>query len=170
MKKEYQDVISKYLGVEPVFINSNNFTAASRQRLYWTNIPFTPIRGYNKPPLKNFIDFENIDLYLDDITEKINKKRKGTLAYTKAWGSIRSINEQAKCLTAGGQGISNSGATNISFNDKFYRPKPNLCEAIQGVPDNYTNHVSNTQRYKMLGNGWTVDVIAHILKGIEPLY
>ena len=38
------------------------------------------------------------------------------------------------------------------------------CERSQTVPDNYTNHVSNTQRYKMLGNGWTVDVIAHIFR------
>jgi DNA-cytosine methyltransferase len=41
---------------------------------------------------------------------------------------------------------------------------PIECERLQTVPDNYTNHVSNTQRYKMLGNGWTVDVIAHIFK------
>ena len=40
------------------------------------------------------------------------------------------------------------------------------CERLQTVPDNYTNHVSNSQRYRMLGNGWTVDVIAHILKSI----
>ena len=44
---------------------------------------------------------------------------------------------------------------------------PVECERLQTVPDNYTNHVSNSQRYKMLGNGWTVDVIAHIMKGIE---
>ena len=44
---------------------------------------------------------------------------------------------------------------------------PLECERLQTVPDNYTNHVSNSQRYKMLGNGWTVDVIAHIMKGIE---
>jgi len=44
---------------------------------------------------------------------------------------------------------------------------PIECERLQTVPDNYTAHVSNTQRYKMLGNGWTVDVIAHILKNME---
>ena len=44
---------------------------------------------------------------------------------------------------------------------------PLECERLQTVPDNYTNHVSNSQRYKMLGNGWTVDVIAHIMKGIK---
>ena len=44
---------------------------------------------------------------------------------------------------------------------------PIECERLQTVPDNYTNHVSNTQRYKMLGNGWTVEVIAHILQNME---
>ena len=46
---------------------------------------------------------------------------------------------------------------------------PLECERLQTVPDNYTNHVSNTQRYKMLGNGWTVDVIAHILNNMEDI-
>lgn len=43
---------------------------------------------------------------------------------------------------------------------------PIECERLQTLPDNYTNHVSNTQRCKMLGNGWTVDVIAHIFKSL----
>jgi len=43
---------------------------------------------------------------------------------------------------------------------------PLECERLQTVPDGYTEGVSNTQRYKMLGNGWTCDVIAHILKGL----
>ena len=46
---------------------------------------------------------------------------------------------------------------------RYRKITPIECERLQTVPDNYTNHVSNTQRYKMLGNGWTVDVIAHIL-------
>ena len=49
---------------------------------------------------------------------------------------------------------------------KFRKLSVIECERLQTVPDNYTNQVSNTQRYKMLGNGFTVDVIAHILKGI----
>ena len=44
---------------------------------------------------------------------------------------------------------------------------PLECERLQTVPDNYTEGVSNTRRYQMLGNGWTVDVIAHILKNID---
>ena len=44
---------------------------------------------------------------------------------------------------------------------------PLECERLQTVPDNYTNHVSNTQRYKMLGNGWTVAVIKHIYQNMD---
>ena len=53
--------------------------------------------------------------------------------------------------------------------DEVYWRKltPLECERLQTVPDNYTNHVSNSQRFKMLGNGWTIEVIAHILKNME---
>ena len=54
--------------------------------------------------------------------------------------------------------------------DVYWRKlTPVECERLQTVPDNYTNHVSKTQRYKMLGNGWTIDVIAHILKNMQIL-
>jgi DNA-cytosine methyltransferase len=55
----------------------------------------------------------------------------------------------------------------IPVNQFFFRYiTPIECERLQSVPDNYTNHVSNTQRYKMLGNGWTVDVVAHIFSAL----
>ena len=50
---------------------------------------------------------------------------------------------------------------------KWRKLTPIECERLQTVPDNYTNHVSNTQRYRMLGNGWTVDVICHLLEGMR---
>ena len=57
--------------------------------------------------------------------------------------------------------------TNVETNELYWRKlTPLECERLQTVPDNYTEGVSNTQRYKMLGNGWTVDVIAHILKSL----
>ena len=57
---------------------------------------------------------------------------------------------------------------NVVVHKELYRKlTPIECERLQTVPDNYTNHVSKTQRYKMLGNGWTVDMIAHIFKGIK---
>ncbi len=57
---------------------------------------------------------------------------------------------------------------NVIITPPTYRKLTTLeCERLQTVPDNYTDGVSNTQRYKMLGNGWTVDVIKHILKGMK---
>jgi DNA-cytosine methyltransferase len=58
--------------------------------------------------------------------------------------------------------------TNVGDEQEVYWRKltPVECERLQTVPDNYTNHVSNTQRYKMLGNGWTIEVICHILKNM----
>ena len=66
-------------------------------------------------------------------------------------------------------GNSGGGKEPVKINEGVYWRKltPLECERLQTVPDNYTNHVSNTQRYKMLGNGWTIEVIAHILRNME---
>lgn len=66
-------------------------------------------------------------------------------------------------------GNSGGGKEPVKINDDLVWRKltPLECERLQTVPDNYTNHVSNTQRYKMLGNGWTVEVICHIFKNME---
>jgi DNA (cytosine-5)-methyltransferase 1 len=56
---------------------------------------------------------------------------------------------------------------NIKLNNQIRRLTPVECERLQTVNDNYTNHVSDSQRYRMLGNGWTVDVIAHIFGYIK---
>jgi len=58
---------------------------------------------------------------------------------------------------------------NVLTQDEVYWRKltPLECERLQTVPDNYTDHVSNSQRFKMLGNGWTIAVIKHIFKNME---
>lgn len=70
--------------------------------------------------------------------------------------------EKAVCMTA--RQYANWKGNYCSIANTYRKLTPIECERLQTVPDNYTNHVSNTQRYRMLGNGWTVDVIAHILK------
>ena len=61
--------------------------------------------------------------------------------------------------------------TKDTTEDIYWRKlTPLECERLQTVPDNYTEGVSNTQRYKMLGNGWTVDVIAHIFNNLIKEY
>ncbi len=66
------------------------------------------------------------------------------------------------------KGIDNHGQRTVLLFERYIRKlTPVECERLQTVPDDYTKGISNTQRYKMLGNGWTVDVIVHILKGIK---
>lgn len=57
--------------------------------------------------------------------------------------------------------------TYLGDGESIRRLTPIECERLQTMPDNYTAGVSDSQRYKMLGNGWTVDVIAHLLKGLK---
>ena len=161
MKKEHEKVISEFLGVEPILINSNLVSAQNRKRLYWTNIP-----GVKQPEDKkigwgkirefgvadNFYYSENGLNWL-----KRHGERKGK--------QLAILGENDKC-----QMIEASHFKNYS-SQRFFGIEdekgmryitPIECERAQTVPDNYTDCVSNTQRYKMLGNGWTVDVIAHI--------
>ena len=65
--------------------------------------------------------------------------------------------------------ITTVGKDSVAVNEDLTWRKltPLECERLQTVPDNYTDHVSNTQRYKMLGNGWTVAVIKHIFKNMD---
>ena len=58
---------------------------------------------------------------------------------------------------------------NQIITSRIRRLTPIECERLQTVKDNYTNYVSDSQRYKMLGNGWTIDTIAHIFKYISLL-
>lgn len=83
---------------------------------------------------------------------------------------IYSVRGKSVCLNAnGGGGGAKTGLYKIDLPDGDYivrKLTPLECERLQTLPDDYTAGVSNTQRYKALGNGWTVDVIAHIFKGI----
>ena len=280
MKKEYLDVISEYMGVEPIMINSALVSAQNRVRYYWTNIP-----GIEQPEQRGIvlrdiletkeveglsdkaIDYMNRssdkwsggktrkDIYIKHESEKgmcltanmhkgvpygviavdkpnqINpsKKANGVQPYMqdrvfhvdgkshaltrefaartnvgetikvdkekkqltikeatkKGYTTIedgdcfdmtfpksktrrgRNMKDKSNCLTA-----ANYDYMRYEHSDKdkevYWRKlTPVECERLQTVPDNYTNHVSNTQRYKMLGNGWTIEVITHILKNME---
>lgn len=161
MAKKWEDVISETLGLRPILINSALVSAQNRKRLYWTNIPGVDMPEDNSLTLSDVWDPE-----CENISEKMLKKIPGTLAHKKAWSACKTLEDKAKCLTTNGQGITNSSATNILVDGQYYRPSVMMCERLQTVPENYTAHVSNSQRYKMLGNGWTVDVIAHILSHI----
>jgi|9_EtaG_2_1085328.scaffolds.fasta_scaffold07753_6 DNA (cytosine-5)-methyltransferase 3A len=309
MKKESEDIITKYLGVKPIEINSSLFSAQSRRRLYWTNIPFDKQIQDKGIVLKDILEdlpFSEIPNYLNnkwcgrrrgDMVKSVTDDKAhcltasmwkgqiptfvkkpiqvGEATNIKGFDSIKrvyspngksptlttmqgghrepkvaidssivSLNDnqlekirkinttpnKANCLTeAIGRGGSSSEfltsvkkktlalqekepkigrvinrrldengvrkdgqkelpftpqieisdtdksnclttvqKDNVVVQDELYRKlTPLECERLQTVPDNYTNHVSKTQRYKMLGNGWTVDVVAHIFGGMN---
>ncbi len=198
MKKEYQDVITEYLGVEPIKINSSLVSAQNRYRLYWTNIP-----SLKQPKDKGIIIK---DIMLEKTNEYVKASKKGR---------YKKFHNKSSCLTGGGNsggnhsdmdlfGIAKNRCfqigeaiginghdllkriyadygkaptvtcitggnqySKIAVDDYVWRRlTPVECERLQTVPDNYTEGVSNSQRYKMLGNGWTVDVITYIFKKI----
>lgn len=148
MKKEYLDIISSYLGVEPVFINSSLVSGQLRSRYYWVNWEF-------EEPEDKAIMFQTI---LDSDYARIDKAYTVTATYYKKGAeATRQRNFQK----------SQRPIAWIDDNNTRWLT-PVEFERLQTVPDNYTSSVSNTQRYKMLGNGWTVDVIAHIFRQWQP--
>jgi DNA-cytosine methyltransferase len=167
MKKDYQNIITDYLGVEPILINSNLVSAQNRRRLYWTNIP-----NVNQPEdreilLKNIIE--------DNVDESFNLKGKWLewweknkdFQISKIYSAVNP--EKAICMTARQYANWNGTFIQIPFDNQIIYRKltPVECERLQTLPDNYTSVVSNSQRYRALGNGWTVAVIEHIFKNME---
>ncbi len=76
------------------------------------------------------------------------------------------VREKSKTVRSGGRGSYDRHEWDSVDKLHWRKLTPLECERLQTLPDNYTNHVSNSQRYKMIGNGFTVDVIAHIIKGM----
>lgn len=250
MKKEWKDVITDYMKVEPVLINSALLSAQNRQRLYWANwdIPQPEDKGIF---LKDIVESGEVDRdksytvdanyfkggspkYLERtyhgkakrqvVFEHQSHKRamvreNGSIEVENIYksggiaGRIYSVEgksptlrtptggnhmpkilivpestkkgyaeiQAGECVDLGANGSKtrrgkrmikkvNALSTNHNinyFNGFTYRKlTPVECERLQTVEDNWTSMVSNTQRYKMLGNGWTIDVIAHILNHV----
>ena len=174
MKKEFQDIISEQLGVKPIMINSSLVSAQNRERLYWTNIPMIGQPDDKGIILKDIIENGFIDrskAYCIDanywkggnFTQYYTKARRQLVFKDKAQTVLSTIyKENAKSMMQ----RKKLGLV-VSDGDYARKLTPIECERLQTVPDNYTNCVSDTQRYKMLGNGWTVEVIKHIFKYIQ---
>ena len=243
MKKEWQDIISKELGVEPIEICSSLFSAQQRKRLYWTNINVDlsklpksnnviadvldlPIKNKRENKIlmsksdfkvkvrKNYIDKKELALFLRSYkTKTINEisvfcnapktmvehwfrtDNSFSIPDAEYWFKLKEFLKIQDCkydkavtefelknnsfdmakriyhidgkhptlttLTGGGQ-----RKTITDGNEMFYL-NPEHCEKLQTVPLGYTKTASERQRFRMLGNGWTVDVIAHIFGGLS---
>jgi DNA-cytosine methyltransferase len=276
MKKEYQNVITQYMGVEPIEINSALVSAQNRRRLYWTNIPNIEQPEDKGIVLKDIIESGYVDdrmvdkgksycltarysgavwwnsierkqrtmISLEQVDNKLRHKEATKKGYAEAGEGEgldltfpesktrrgRAMKDKSNCLTAAGHemgvvvksyrevrteaakkarkehrdrtgedftpfrakeivvrddekvgtvtpSLSNDHKISIETDKKLVWRKltPLECERLQTVPDGYSlvlddngkQLVSDSQRYKMLGNGWTIDVITHIMKNME---
>lgn len=174
--KEDIAIIDRELGVKGIKFNSRLLVPQHRNRVYWTNIPFDLPTEEMTMTMQDLLQDSVADKYY--LTPKMyNCVMKPA---SKGWqsGKMETDLKIARPLTATMHkmhradtdnyitgtkptGILNMNKTNLR------RLTPIECERLQGVPDNYTEGVSDTQRYRMLGNGWTVDVIAHIFRGMK---
>lgn len=213
MKKEYQDVITQYMGVSPIAINSSLVSAQNRYRLYWTNIS-----SVNEPNDKGIL---LRDIILDEVEDKyyltpeaieyMSRLRNGK----PRWEYHKNpLDGKAACLTANmykgvpygvlripeatkkgyveiqpNEGVDLTFINSTTRRGRRMEDKSNCltaanydycwydgyicrkltpieCERLQTFPDDWTDGISNSQRYKALGNSWTVDVITHIFKSL----
>ena len=180
MKKEYEQVITKAFGVEPIRINSALVSAQNRERLYWTNIPNITQPNDKGKVTKDIVGFESeipcvnetiseIEKYTSrDFQVSISKNgriRPHRFDYKKSGiseiGTIVNPNDKTVAIIA-----SHSPKTYKSNPFEIYPLNQQECEQLQTVPMGYTDCVSEQQAKRMLGNGWTVDVISHILSFI----
>lgn len=161
MERKWQDVITAALGVEPILINSNLVSAQNRQRLYWTNIP-----GITQPSQKNI----NVkDILEPDVTgfDLSSKHLAGFLRSYPNWKPTNIDGKSPPLLASYYKQPPHCPYIPCGTSESGYRRlTPLECERLQTLPDGYTEGISTTQRLKTIGNGWTVDVIAHILSKI----
>ena len=188
-----KDFISEQLGVEPIMINSALLSAQQRKRCYWTNIPdvcqpedkgillkdilesgiswqdksYCMTASYDGAVFWNTIQKSQRSM----IAEPVGVAQRGR--YVQKGQRIYSVRGKSVTLSAngGGQGAK-TGLYKIDLPDGDYvirKLTPVEAERLQTLPDNYTEGISNTQRYKCIGNGWTVDVIAHIFAGLRRM-
>lgn len=168
MKKEHLAVISEHLGVAPVCINSGLVSAQNRIRYYWANWKFE--QPANAGIVGNDFAGNALEEKRKLAHEIVKSKGKGVLdrrGYYKGNSNSQRVYGLEKKLPT--LLTNNTGGNNplwITKDDKTaFRASINFCEWLQNLPLDYTLGAIEDQRFKTVGNGWTVDVIAHILRG-----
>lgn len=159
-KKASLAAITNWVGFEPININSNLVSYQNRNRVYWTNIPNITIP---KDRNINFQDFKETDINIQR-GYKVNYTPSRVKMWEKQCPNV-THRKKINCLTCKQDRRSNAGL--IEFEDfcRFLTVKE--CEMAQTVPIGYTSCLTRSQSYDVLGDGWTVDVIAHILSFIK---
>jgi DNA-cytosine methyltransferase len=167
MSNKWKTILTNAIGVEPILINSSLVSAQNRERLYWTNIP-----NVTQPQDRGIM---LSDILLDTAPSAYNIKDERVQTLMKFVKEDYQVINKTPTLTT-----ELAHSTGKNFYPKvlkelycilghYRRLTPLECERLQTVPDNYSVCVNDTNRFRMLGNGWTVDVISHIFSHIPNL-
>ena len=171
MNDESKQVISELLGCEPVFIDSGDFSAQERPRYYWTNIPVLLDYDKSKAVLADVMEGEVDPKYYYDyplLNINLSKQVCAIMDFKNHDMHKRIFNPSFKVHTLTTCGGGNT-QKKVYINGKARKLTPLEYERLQTLPDNYTAGVANSHRYSAIGNGWTVDVIAHIFTNLKNL-
>lgn len=194
MKKEWEDIITNILGVEPIEINSSLVSAQNRRRLYWTNIPNVTQpkdRGIKLEDILDDVEFKN---YKNPAAIRGRRLNKATIVgrrldknghrqdYDKTIPisqclEVRASNtDKSNCLTTVDKDnvltplpvgrYPDAFKNNLPF--RYYTTKE-MCR-LQTLPDSFLNMIPESAARKALGNGWTVNVISHIFSFLPDEY
>lgn len=168
MKQEWVDVISSYLGVSCIAINSNLVSAQNRPRLYWTNIDVWKLPDNKGIKIKDIVENADVENVYNEFKEFTNfytvpRAKDGKLingSYNRVW----KVDSHCGALS-----VCNIPRIGYNVFGKIYARKLTVTEAekLQTLPLGYTSCIKESERFKCIGNGWTVDVIAHIFSFLK---
>ena len=193
MKKEWEDVITEYLGVEPIKINSKLLSAQHRERIYWTNIPIRELVEDKKIMLADILEDVSIEGYIETdgllFDPTISEASRNLISVIDGEVRVKQAVKKGYIVAESGDGVNLAFPGSTSRRGRVIKGKSstldcvcNLCvhhngvirrytltelEKLQTLPAGYTEGVSDSARRKAIGNGWTVDVIAHIFSGMK---
>ena len=187
MKTEFRDQLDELFQTKSVEINSALVSAQSRKRLYWTNIGKITQPENKHIYLGDILEEGCVDRFKSycidanyakggNLKQYFEKSRRQLVFdtpvriahYGKGGQGNRVYSKKGKAITLSAQSGGLGPNTGLYYTDQGYRKlTPIEAERLQTLEDDYTSGISNSQRYKCLGNGWSVDVIVHILEGLK---
>ena len=178
VKNKWSKLMDKEIGVSGIELNSLYLSGQYRPRVYWSNIEFNEINQDSKnKTIKDYLEKKPDNKYFFNLNlKKINKtnnQKKLKSGINKILiiprEQLKDNERQRRVYDINGKSptlLARSDTPKIFINKRIRKLTPLECERLQGLPDNYTSDFSNTTRYKMIGNGFTVQVIKYILSFI----
>ena len=178
VKNKWSKLMDKEIGVSGIELNSLYLSGQYRPRVYWSNIEFNEIIQDSKnKTIKDYLEKKPDNKYFFNLNlkkiNKINNQKKLKSGINKIFiiprEQLKDNERQRRVYDINGKSptlLARSDTPKIFINKRIRKLTPLECERLQGLPDNYTSDFSNTTRYKMIGNGFTVQVIKYILSFI----